>query len=77
MASNKKLKVTPLKEDQVKDVAPLFKFLKQSSLVNSIKNENKQEISNISKIKTFYENEDKLFEPTSDHYICYKHWIKD
>ena len=24
MASNKKLKVTPLKEDQVKDVAPLF-----------------------------------------------------
>ena len=40
MASNKKLKVTPLKEDQVKDVAPLFKFLKQSNLVNSIKNKN-------------------------------------
>ena len=34
-------------------------------------------VSSIIKIKTFYENEDKLFEPTSDHYMCYKHWIKD
>ena len=34
-------------------------------------------VSSIIKIKTFYENEEKLFEPTSDHYICYQHWIKD
>ena len=34
-------------------------------------------VSSIIKIKTFYENEEKLFEPTSDHYTYYKHWIKD
>ena len=30
------------------------------------------------KIKSFYQNEgdDYMFEPTEDHFICYKHWIK-
>ena len=90
MASNKKLKVTPLKEDQVKDVVPLFKFLKQPyvyvervfSKVNFIKTDLRNlldvsTVSSIIKMKIFYENEDKLFEPTLDHYMCYKHWIKD
>ena len=35
-------------------------------------------VSSIMKIKSFYQNEgdDYTFEPTEDHFICYKHWIK-
>ena len=36
-------------------------------------------VSSIMKIKSFYQNEgdDYMFEPTEDHFICYKHWIKE
>ena len=52
------------------------------SKVNIIKNEMRNSldistVSSIMKIKFFYENFDELFEPTEDHYLCYKHWIED
>ena len=53
------------------------------SKVNIIKNKMRNSldvstVSSIMKIKSFYEKFlTELFEPTEDHYLCYKHWIKD